>query len=140
VDLGHELLILFLYMLSVARATRLINTDTILDKPRLYPVRRMREARAALNEAKHHNQQTQAEQHAASVRRWYTVDEFVRCAWCVGMDLSLPTAIIPVHLIGWPWWALFPVALTTSYLVGVFAPAANTEPIIGVEETNKDDA
>jgi hypothetical protein len=116
-SLGHTILILIIYVLAVMRVTRLINADTVLDPPRLAIARRGRDYESSPTERK----------------RWTTALYFVQCPWCVGFWLCLASAYLPVHLVGWPWWALFPVALAASHLVGVFAFAADTEEI-DVEE------
>ena len=118
VSLGWTLLTLVVYVLACARLTRLINADTIVDPIRLAIERRARDTRASTPER----------------ARWSTFMYFTQCPWCVGFWLCLASAYLPVHLIGWPWWALFPVALAASHLVGVFAFAADTEDIEVLEE------
>lgn len=128
-DLGHQVLILFTYVLAVARLTRLINADMILDRLRLIPAYRLHEAKEAVMEAALHGQSAQAAVLGKPVRRWATVVEFLECPWCVGMWVALATAAVPIQLIGWPWWTIVPVTLAASHLVGVFAFAASTEDI-----------
>lgn len=94
--LGTALLYLAVYVLAVMRVVRLINFDTVLDSPR-----------------------------AAIVRVFgpgSKVVYFITCPWCVGFWVALVSAIAPVLLIGWAWWAFIPVALATSYIVGALAP------------------
>jgi len=113
VSLGHTVLVLVIYVLACARLTRLINGDTILDPIRVWILARARDdARKA-----------------RSRQRWNMWVYFVECPWCVGWWVSVAAAYLPVHLIGWPWWALFPVALAGSHLIGVFAFAADTDEI-----------
>ncbi|AWN04211.1 hypothetical protein FDJ57_gp10 [Gordonia phage Sour] len=88
-------LVLVIYVLAVMRVVRLINYDTVLDTPRIAIVK------VFGPESK--------------------VVYFVTCPWCVGFWVALASAIIPVLIIGWPWWALIGIALATSHLVGAFA-------------------
>jgi hypothetical protein len=132
-SLGCQILTLSIYTLAVARITRLINADMVIDGLRLIPVRKMRAAQDAVTEARLHGQVARADILAVSVRRWSTLNYFLACPWCVGFWVALATAIIPVRIIGWPWWALFPVGLAASHLVGVFAFTADTEDTEVVE-------
>lgn len=136
-DLGYAILLLVLYVLAVARLTRLINADTILDRPRLWIASKARSALLAVREAQSLGQTKRAEVLSPSMRRWQTAMYFVQCPWCVGLWLSLAGAVVPVRLVGWPWWAVFPVALAASHLVGVFAFAADTEDM-DIEDDNAD--
>lgn len=104
-SLGYTVLVLAIYLLAVMRLVRLINADTILDGMRIVIGRRARDE----------------DRSKAERERWSTLEYFTGCPWCVGMWLSMATAILPVLIIGWPWWALFPVALAVSHLVGVCA-------------------
>lgn len=89
------------YVLAVARLTRLVNHDTILDPVRI------------------------------TVARVFGPDSavvyFLGCPWCVGMWLSLATAILPVLLVGLPWWWFILVGLATSHVIGLAAPLAADE-------------
>lgn len=130
------LLTLTIYALAIARLTRLINADTILDKPRLA---------LALREKQHwsiaHGLQANLDQaelyehHRVVARRWSTALYFVQCPWCVGLWLTLATAWIPL------WYSCNPVAryvgiaLAASHLIGVFAFAADTEQVDYEDET-----
>jgi hypothetical protein len=101
VGLGFAVLTLVIYVLAVARLTRLINFDTILDKPRI------------------------------AVAQVFGIDSapvyFVGCPWCVGMWLSLFTAIVPTRVLGLQWWWFILIALATSHLVGVAAALSSDE-------------
>ena len=111
-------LVLVLYTLSVARLTRLVNADTVLDPVRVAVARRAGDP----------------DRSEAERRRWNVVAYFMSCPWCVGLWLSLGGAAGPVVVLGWPWWAGLPVALAASHLVGVFAFAADTEDIEVTDE------
>lgn len=122
-------IVLTVYALAVARLTRLINADTILDKPRLAIITRARASRMDANEARALGQDVRATLLERRAQRWATFNYFIQCPWCVGMWVGLLTAIVPVHLLDWPWWTWLPVALATSHLVGVCARFADTEEI-----------
>lgn len=112
-SLGTVILVLAVYVLAVMRIVRLINYDTVLDWLRIAVARRARE-------------DTRSEAERA---RWSTAEYFLSCPWCVGFWVCLATAIVPVMIVGWPWWALFGVALAGSHLVGVAAPLSSDEDI-----------
>jgi hypothetical protein len=111
VDTGQAVLVLVIYVLAVARLTRLINADTILDTPRVAIAARSRNDDASLPER----------------RRWQTAFYFVQCPWCVGMWLTFGLAWVPLYHHGNPVAQYIGVALAASHLIGVFAFAADTE-------------
>jgi len=113
IGLGQSVLILSIYLLAVARLTRLVNFDAVLDKPRAAVVR--------------------------FVRGNPTVVYFVTCPWCVGMWLAVGFAIVPVRLIGWPVWALIPVGLAASMLIGVASPLSADDEV-EIEDDANDEA
>lgn len=100
-------LILGIYVLAVARLTRLVNFDAILDRPRMY--------------------------YAKKVRHRRTWVYFITCPWCVGLWLALAAAVLPVWLLRWPWWAVAPLGLACSHVIGLAAPLAS-DPEVVVEE------
>lgn len=118
-SLGWALLILAIYVLATARLTRLINSDTILDGPRLAIERRARNTDASETER----------------RRWAALSYWAGCPWCAGLWICLASAYLPTHLIGLPWWSVFPLGLAASYLIGIAAPLADDEDVT-VEETD----
>jgi hypothetical protein len=111
--MGHTLLILAVYVLACARLTRILNGDTILDPVRLWIAGRSLDL----------------DRSASEKQRWGKLLYWVECPWCAGLWICLLSAYLPVWLIGWPWWALFPVGLAASHLIGVFAFTANTDDI-----------
>lgn len=111
------IVVLVVYVLAVMRVVRLVNYDTVLDWLRIVIARRARE-------------DTRSEAERA---RWSVMEYFLGCPWCVGFWLCLATAIVPVVIVGWPWWALFAVALATSHLVGMLAPLSADDGIEIVE-------
>jgi hypothetical protein len=105
VELGRLVLILLLYVLACARVTKLINSDVIFDPPRLAVARRAR------------NPDVSDSRRA----RWATATYFLECPWCVGLWVCFAGAYPLMRLIHWPTWALVPVALAASHLIGVCA-------------------
>lgn len=130
------LLIMTIYVLAIARMTRLINADTILDGPRLALANREKHHQSIAHSLQADLKQGELQEHHQTIAgRWHTALYFVQCPWCVGMWVALATAIVPVRFLDWPWWALFPVGLATSHLIGVFAFAADTEDMGFEDET-----
>jgi hypothetical protein len=127
------LIVLTIYVLTCARITRLINSDMILDRPRLWVVGRLRHHQDAVKEAGLKGQHSVVEIHGAHVRRWANLHYFLECPWCVSIWVCLALAYPAVRLVCWPWWAALPVALAASHLIGVFAFAADTEDTEVVE-------
>lgn len=126
-SLGQQLLILAIYVLAVARITRLINLDKIAAPLRDWVERKVTVHASIAERSSDPDTATRAQ---AAHHRWDVAAYFVACPWCIGFWLSLVTGILPVALIGWPWWALFPVALAASHLIGVtarFAPDDDEE-------------
>ncbi|AYB70551.1 hypothetical protein SEA_SERENDIPITOUS_9 [Mycobacterium phage Serendipitous] len=131
------LIVLGVYVLVVARLTRLINSDTILDRPRLAIITRARASRMDANEARALGQDVRATLLERRARRWAAAMYWVQCPWCVGMWIALASAIAPVLILGWHWAAFLPVALATSHLVGVCARFADTEEMAVVEDDDQ---
>lgn len=102
-SLGYQILALSIYVLATMRLTRLVNSDTILDAPRIMLARKFGPGS--------------------------TLVYFLGCPWCVGMWLSLLLAIPTVSFLGWPWWTLLPLGLACSQLVGVAAPLYSDDDI-----------
>lgn len=130
------LLILTIYVLAVARVTRLINADTILDRPRAaiatkaHDYQHILDARRATEDAA----KTIAYWEGCA-RRWSTALYFVQCPWCVGMWLTLASAWAPLYFWTNPIVQYVGVALAASHLIGVFARFADTEDIGFEDET-----
>lgn len=124
-NLGYAVLVLIVYALALMRLTRLINADTILDRPRLWIAGKGREHQQfAMREdgdvAKHHYLQ---------MRRWNTLLYFVQCPWCVGMWLSFATVWLPLWFSDNAVVRYVGIALAASHLIGVCARFADTEEI-----------
>lgn len=98
-----ELLPLVIYVVAVARITRLINFDAILDRPRVAIVR--------------------------FVRGNPLVVYFLTCPWCVGFWVTLATSWIPVVYPTNRVFLILGVALAASHLIGIQAPLAADETV-----------
>ncbi|UVT31439.1 hypothetical protein SEA_MASK_6 [Mycobacterium phage Mask] len=130
--LGVTVLVLVVYVLAVARVTRLINYDVVLDFARLWIARRAAAAAAVAAEADEWGHETISTSARKRQVRWNLLAEFAVCPWCVGWWVALVGAVPVVIVLGWSWWALVPVALACSYLVGLVAPLTADE--IDVEQ------
>lgn len=126
-SLGYVILVLVIFVVVVARITRLINADTILDKPRMWVATKARNAQLVAREAQAHGQTERERIFVSLTRRWETVLYFVQCPWCVSMWVAWGVGFVPVLLIGWPLWTVLPLGLMASHLVGVCARFADTE-------------
>jgi hypothetical protein len=102
-SLGFVILVLVVYVLAVMRLTRLVNSDTVLDTPRIAIARKFGPSS--------------------------TVVYFLNCPWCVGMWLSLAGAAALPPVLAWPWWSVIPVGLACSQIVGMTAPLYNDDDI-----------
>jgi hypothetical protein len=110
-SLGYVLLTLAIYLLAVARLTRLVNYDIVLDWLAI-----------KVSNLAQDEKRSEVEQ-----ERWATVLEFIGCPWCVGWWFALAGAAPTVWVLGWSWWTLVPIALACSYLVGLASPLSEDE-------------
>ncbi|AHB79327.1 hypothetical protein JAMAL_7 [Mycobacterium phage JAMaL] len=131
---------LVVYALAVMRLTRLINADTILDRPRLAIAGKAREARLVMLEARAHGQAVRAQQYQRRMVRWNTAMYFVQCPWCVGMWLALGTAWVPLYFHQNPVAQYLGVALAVSHLIGLCARFADTEDMEIVDDDGDDES
>lgn len=124
-----DILVLIVWTLAVARLTRLINADNVLDPPRLWVAGRAVLARSNANEADALGQAVRFLRLDKVANRWEKALYFVQCPWCVGMWLAIGTAWVPLWF-GHNRAALYLlIALAASHLVGVCARFADTEEI-----------
>jgi hypothetical protein len=127
-DLSKTLITLAIYLLAVARITRLINADTIMDPLRISIAGRSRSHLKIAQSIQAFQEKDELYQHHRKLMfRWERTLEFVQCPWCVGMWVALFAAPAPVWFLHWSWWTTLPVALAASHLVGVTAALASTE-------------
>ena len=133
-----------LFVLSVARVTRLINSDRVFDPVRVVVARRQRRWR---NLAAAAPDGSEGEgQYVRRLERWETVEYYIGCPWCVSMWAAGLSAWIPLDLFGlepgWlldgrRWWyaaGYVAVVLATSFLCGITARWYNDETIDVVDE------
>jgi hypothetical protein len=139
-SLGEFVLVLVVYALAVMRLTRLVNADTILDRPRLAIAGKAREARLVMLEARAHGQEVRAQQYQRRMVRWNTAMYFVQCPWCVGMWLALGTAWVPLYFHQNPVAQYLSVALAVSHLIGLCARFADTEDMEIVDDDGDDES
>lgn len=99
---------LALYVLAVARVTRLITEDVITEPLRLHIERRFGgESMVAY---------------------------LFSCAWCMSLWVALVTAWAVVDLAGLPTWLWAPLALAASHLTGLLASMGGEDIEIEYEE------
>lgn len=104
-------LVLAVYVLAVMRLTRLLNFDTVLDRPRVALVR--------------------------AVRGNPTVVYFITCPWCVGMWVCLATAWVPLYFADNAAARYVAVALAASMVIGLASPLS-ADPDIVLEDDDED--
>lgn len=100
-------LVLIAYVLAVARITRLVNKDAVLDPVRVWLVRRLG---------------------AGS-----TLVYFTGCAWCVSTWVSLAAGAGVIAVTGVSWWWLALIAPAASHLTGL-ASALDPEDVEIVDD------
>lgn len=100
-DFVTALLITGLWVLALARVTRLLVADRLTDFIRVWAYHRSQGAETLLT-------------------------YFVQCPWCVSMWLGFGTAWVIWLQVDWPGYLYPLVALAGSYLVGI--SASNLEP------------
>lgn len=103
-----DLVILGLWWLALARATRLLTKDMITDFIRIWAFKRTKGQTTALS-------------------------YFTTCPWCVGMWVSLTSAWSVILLTGWSWW-LYPLLfLAGSHVVGLMAENFESDDDVEIE-------
>lgn len=132
--LGFTVLVLGVYVLAAARVTRLVNADRITDPVRVWAAGRASSARRAVEEALAAGERASAGEHRRVFERWMRVYEFLSCPWCVGFWVALAGAVPVVVVLGWSWWAVVPVALAASQVIGLGAALDDAEEIEVVEQ------
>lgn len=132
----YLILVGVVYALAVMRLTRLINADTILDRPRAWLSTRLANARQSHVEAVARGfTDATILAYAKQERRFSTALYFVGCPWCVGMWLAFGTVWIPMWFHTNQVTRYVGIALAISHLVGVCARFADTEEIDYEDET-----
>ncbi len=90
-------LIYAIYALAVARATRLVAEDKILERPRIWALARLPEDSL--------------------------IGYLLTCRWCVSVWLSLPAAAVAVLWGSKPWFLIPATALAFSHITGLLVRA-----------------
>lgn len=106
-DFLTDLVIFTLWVVALARLTRLLTADEITDFIRAWVYRRYGE------------ESTQA--------------YFARCPWCVSMWVAGASAGYPLWLTEWNWWLYPLLVLAGSYVVGILASTIEPEDDAEVE-------
>lgn len=103
-----DLIVLAGWFLAVARATRLVTQDMILDAPRLWFMRKVGETSE--------------------------LAYLVNCSWCMSMWVAMFSTPVAVYMAGrtWPQAILF--ALGASYFTGMMSRLDNDDVEIEVTE------
>lgn len=110
-DFTMALLTAGLWVFALARATRLIVADRLTDFLRIWAYKRSKGAETYLT-------------------------YFLQCPWCVSMWLGFATAWVIWLRVDWPGYMYPLVALSGSYLVGIFASNLEDHDDIDVEITD----
>lgn len=97
---------LAIYVLVVARLTRLVNYDIVLDWLARWVAANIEDDERSPKEQE----------------RWATVLEFIGCPWCVSFWWAMVGAIPVVLILHWSLWLIPALALACSHLVGRDAP------------------
>lgn len=123
------------YVLAVARVTRLVNQDVVFDPVRLAVARRLSSVSRAVSELELSGRDGLAGRLRGVQSRWGAVSYFLGCPWCVSMWLAAATAWIPLWFAGNRVAVYVGVVLAVSHVVGLGARLADDgEDVEIVEE------
>lgn len=109
------------YVLAVARVTRLVNADVVFDPVRLWVARRLSGVSRAAEECEFSGRDGLAARLRRVQGRWGAVTYFLGCPWCVSVWLAAATAWIPLWFAGNRVAVYAGVVLAVSHVVGVGA-------------------
>lgn len=121
------------WVLAVARLTRLVNQDVVFDPVRLWVASRVRGAGDAAAAAEVLDRVGAGKVWRRGERRWLTVEYFLSCPWCVSIWVAATTAWIPLWFADNRVAVYVGVVLAASYAVGVTAELLNDEDV-AIEE------
>jgi hypothetical protein len=123
------------YVLAVARVTRLVNQDVVFDPVRLAVARRLSSVSRAVSELELSGRDGLAGRLRGVQGRWGAVSYFLGCPWCVSMWLAAFTAWVPLWFAGNRVAVYVGVVLAVSHVVGLGARLADDgEDVEIVEE------
>ena len=112
-DYINDLLMTGLWVLALARVTRLTVSDRHTDFLRIWAYKKSKGAETLLT-------------------------YFVQCPWCVSMWLAFAT-LWPIYMLTGTDWRMYPlVALAGSYVVGILAENLESDDDIEVEIEDDD--
>lgn len=89
-----ELVFLILFCLGVARITHLLANDLILDRPRIWVIRKVG-------------------------NEWFA--DLITCQWCLSIWIAFAASAISIPLTDYPWWHYLGFALAASHISGLTA-------------------
>ena len=121
------------WVLAVARVTRLVNQDVVFDPVRLWVASRVRGAGDAAAAAEVLDRVGAGRVWRRGERRWLTVEYFLSCPWCVSVWVAGVSAWVPLWFAGNAVAVYVGVVLAASYAVGVTAELLNDEDV-AIEE------
>ena len=121
------------WVLAVARVTRLVNQDVVFDPVRLWVASRVRGAGEAAAAAEVLDRVGAGRVWRRGERRWSTVEYFLSCPWCVGMWVAAVSAWVPLWHSHNVVAVYVGVVLAASHVVGVAAELLNDDDVV-VEE------
>ena len=113
------------YVLAVARVTRLVNSDVVFDPVRLWVARRLSSVSRAVSELELSGRDGLAARLRGVQSRWNTVSYFLGCPWCVGLWVAAFTAWVPLWFAGNRVAVYVGVVLAASHIVGLGARLAD---------------
>ena len=130
---GMSVMVAVVWVLAVARVTRLVNQDVVFDPVRLWVASRVRGAGDAAAAAEVLDRVGAGRVWRRGERRWLTVEYFLSCPWCVSVWVAGVSAWVPLWFAGNAVAVYVGVVLAASYVVGVAAELLNDEDV-AIEE------
>ena len=134
-SLGYQVVVGVVWVLAVARVTRVVNVDAVFDPVRLWVARRLSGVtRAAVELEAAGSLSLEAQRLRVVQSRWNLLSYFLGCPWCVGFWVAAATAWVPL------WFPTNPVAvyagavLAGSHVVGLGARWSADEDLEIVED------
>jgi hypothetical protein len=124
-SLGFVVVVGVVWVLAVARVTRLVNSDVVFDPVRLWVARRLSGAARAASECEFSGRDGLAARLRRVQGRWNAVSYFLSCPWCVSVWVAGLTAWIPLWHAGNVVAVYAGVVLAASHLIGVGARLAD---------------
>lgn len=124
-SLGYQVCVAAVWVLAVARLTRLVNADVVFDPVRIRVARGLSAAGRAVRECDGSVRPGLVSVLERRRARWSAVSYFLGCPWCVSMWVAGLTAWVPLWHAGNPVAVYAGVVLAASHVVGVAAGLAD---------------